>query len=129
MMDTRPSEIAVVDDDHAVRESLRFLLEVAGKTVVAFASAADFLKSEWRQIACLILDQHMPGMTGLDLVEQLRASGVAIPVMLITGSMSHGMLARAAALGVGRVLEKPVDDAELLDFVDAALASARTRQR
>jgi two-component system response regulator FixJ len=127
MTNTRRSQIAVVDDDHAVRESLRFLLEVAGKTVVAFASATDFLTSECRQIACLILDHHMPGMTGLDLVEQLRAGGSAIPVMLITGSKSHAMLARAAALGVGKVLEKPVDEVELLDFVDEALASSRAR--
>ncbi len=129
MTDTRAGQIAVVDDDHAVRESLRFLLEVAGNTVVAFASAAEFIRSECQQIGCLILDHHMPGMTGLELVEQLRTSGVTVPVMLITGSKSQEMLARAAALGVGKVLEKPVDDAELLDFVDSALASATARQR
>jgi len=112
--------VAVVDDDDAVRHSLRFLLEVLGHKVETFASAAEFLKTELRTLACLILDQHMPAMTGLELAERLRADGNTIPIMLLTGSPSPSIAARATQLGVERVLEKPVDEADVMAFIDAA---------
>ena len=71
--------------------------------------------------ACLIVDQHMPRMTGLDLAERLRDEGAGIPVMLITGSSSPSIVARAALLGVVRVLEKPPEEDDLLSFVNACL--------
>jgi two-component system response regulator FixJ len=117
-----PRTVAIVDDDDAVRDSLQFLLEVTGRTVAAFASAAEFLRSDLRGMACLILDHHMPQMTGLQLVETLRANSVVLPILLITGSPTPAISARAAELGVQRVLEKPPGEQELLDFVDAALA-------
>jgi FixJ family two-component response regulator len=109
--------VAIVDDDHGVRESLRFLLEVAGHSVETFASAADFLAFEIKHLSCLILDHHMPPMNGLELAERLRAGGSVIPILLITGLPSPSMVARAAALGIARVLAKPFDDTELLEFV------------
>ena len=120
--DTKPRRVAIVDDDDAVRDSFRFLLEVAGHAVEAFASAAEFLKSEMRHLACLIVDHHIPHMTGLDLVQKLRADGVGIPILLITWMPSPAVLARAAELGVERVLEKPINDQDLLDFVDSTLS-------
>jgi len=110
--------IGIVDDDHGVRESLRFLLEVAGHVVAVFESAADFLKSETKHLACLILDHHMPHMTGLELAERLRADGLAIPILLITGLPSPIIHARAAELGIDRVLAKPLEEKDLLDFVN-----------
>ena len=112
--------VAVVDDDDAVRQSLRFLLDVLGHKVETFASAAEFLKTELRTLACLILDHHMPAMTGLELAERLRADGNAIPIMLITGSPSPSLAARAAQLGIDRVQEKPVEEGEVVAFIDAA---------
>ena len=114
--------VAIVDDDYAVRDSLKFLLEIAGYTVAAFASAADFLRSDMQQMACLILDHHMPHMTGLQLAEQLRTDGVTMPILLITGSPSPDLSNRAARLGVQRVLEKPPSEEELFQFVEAAMA-------
>jgi two-component system, LuxR family, response regulator FixJ len=111
--------VAIVDDDHVVRESLRFLLEVAGHVVEVFESAADFLKSEITHLACLILDHHMPHITGLELAERLRADGSAIPILLITGSPSPIIRARASMLGIDRILAKPFDEEDLLHFVDA----------
>ena len=73
MAEAEQRKVAVVDDDQGVRDSLRFLLEVIGYTVETFASAAEFLKANVRHFACLILDHHMPNMTGLELVERLRA--------------------------------------------------------
>jgi two-component system response regulator FixJ len=114
--------VAIVDDDAAVRDSLRFLLEVIGHPVETFASAAEFLKAEMHRLACLILDHHMPEMTGLELAERLRADGSDLPILLITGSPSPVIAARAAEIGINRVLEKPLSDEDLLDFIKAGVA-------
>jgi FixJ family two-component response regulator len=90
--------------------------------VQAFASAAEFLKADLRRIACLILDHHMPAMTGLHLVEHLRAGGSLIPIMLITGSPSPFITARAAQLGVDRVLDKPPAEVELVRFIETNMS-------
>ena len=72
------SKVAIVDDDQAVHDSLQFLLEVMGHPVETFASAAEFLKSDIRHLACLIPDNHMPHMTGLELAARLRVDGAGI---------------------------------------------------
>ena len=119
MTEAEHRTVAVVDDDHAVRDLLRFLLEVLGYPVEIFASAAEFLRANVRHFACLILDHHMPNMTGLELAGRLRADGAVIPILLITGSPSPTISARAATLGV-KVLDKPPSDEALIDFIDAA---------
>jgi FixJ family two-component response regulator len=124
MSDAVPGKVAVIDDDHAVRESLRFLLEVAGSAVEVFDSAVAFLDAEMHDLACLITDHHMPGMTGLDLVELLRACGVRVPVLLITGDPSPEIAGRAKHLGVERVVEKPAVGHEVLDFVRRRISPA-----
>ena len=119
MSDINQRAIGVVDDDQAVRDSFRFLLEVVGHPVETFASAAEFLSADRRDLACLILDHHMPQMTGLQLAEKLHAGGSTTPILLITGSSSPAIVARAAQLDV-RVLEKPPDEDEVLAFIAAA---------
>jgi len=119
MVDNHTGAVAVVDDDPAVLDSLKFLLEVAGHKVATYASAAAFLAERAAKHPCLILDHHMPGMTGLELAARLHADGSAIPVLLITGSPSPAIAARAAQLGIEKVLEKPPDEDDLLSFVDA----------
>jgi two-component system, LuxR family, response regulator FixJ len=115
--------IAVVDDDDAVRESLAFLLTVSGHAVAVYASAADFLAHcDLGDVAGLILDHHMPQQTGLELLARLREDGRNLPVLLVTGSPSPEIVARAGALGVDRVLEKPVSDAGLMEFVERVAA-------
>ena len=84
-----------------VRDSLRFLLEVVGHPVETFTSAAEFLAAGPRDLACLILDHHMPQMTGLQLAERLHADGSSIPILLVTGLPSPALVARAAQLGIG----------------------------
>ena len=71
------------------------------------------------QPACLILDQHMPLVSGLDLAARLRTEGVGIPILLISGALSPGIVARAAQLGIERVLPKPPAEDDLLGFVAA----------
>ena len=119
MAEIERAKVAVVDDGHDVRESLRFLLEVLGHAVEAFESAAKFLEAEVQRFACLILDHHMPDMTGLELVEKLRADGNLLPIMLITGAPSDTIVSRAADLGISRVLDKPPSEEELLHFIEA----------
>lgn len=115
----RGGPVAVVDDDPGVLDSLRFLLEIGGYAVATYASAAAFLADRDVAPACLILDQHMPHMTGLELAARLRSEGASIPVLLITGSPSPAIVDRAAALGIEKVLEKPPSEDDLLRFVGA----------
>jgi two-component system response regulator FixJ len=117
MVDDRSREIAVVDDDTAVLESFRFMLELAGFRVATYLSGITFLASDVTRPRCVILDQHMPLMTGLELTARLRADGLNIPILLITSSPSPAIIARAAALGIERVLEKPPAEDDLVDFV------------
>ena len=119
MVEIERRTIGIVDDDQAVRDSLRFLLEVVGHPVKTFASAAEFLSTERHDLACLILDHHMPEMTGLQLAEKLHAEGSNIPILLITGSPSPAIVARAAQVDI-RLLEKPPDEDDVLAFIDAA---------
>ena len=110
-------EVAVVDDDAAVLESFRFMLEMAGYPVATYPSAINYLARNPDPPRCLILDQHMPHMTGLELTAQLRAQGVMAPVLLITSFPTPAIIARAAEIGVVRVLEKPPVEDDLIGFV------------
>lgn len=110
--------VALVDDDLAVLESLKFLLETAGYTVAAYNSATAFLADRTASPACLIVDQHMASMSGLELIAHLRQRATGVPALMITGSPSASIFARANELGVA-VLEKPLTEAELLTFIDA----------
>jgi two-component system, LuxR family, response regulator FixJ len=114
--------VGVVDDDDAVRDSLQFLLETAGLSVVAYSSAAQFLKeARLAELACLVVDQHMPELTGLQLITRLRGQGATLPIALITGSPSADLVRLARELGVAGVLEKPLDDAALLAFIEGVI--------
>src|SRR5690348_9789487 len=100
-MQAARSKIAVVDDDDAVRESLSFLLSIAGHPVMDFGSAEEFLQcGALDQVRGLILDHHMPCISGLELAARLRAGGWQLPILLITGVPSPAIVARAAELGI-----------------------------
>lgn len=118
MTETGQRKVAIVDDDAAVRDLLRFLLETIGHPVGTFASGAEFLEADRQHLVCLILDQHMPEMTGLELAERLRADGANLPILLVTGSPSPAITARAAELRIDSVLDKPLTEEDLLDFID-----------
>jgi FixJ family two-component response regulator len=115
--------VSVVDDDESVRESLPPLLEAFGFVARAFTSAEAFLGSDAvARTSCLILDITMPGMSGVELYRELRARGCNIPVIFIT-ARGNGAL-RQALLEEGAVecLDKPFDDAALLQALNKALA-------
>jgi len=118
-IEERYPEVAVIDDDAAVLDSFRFMLQAAGVRVVTYPSATDFLASDGTPPRCLILDQNMPHMTGLELVARLRDKGVAVPVLLVTSLVSPSLVAQAAQLGVAHVLAKPPSQDTILGFVAA----------
>lgn len=119
MAKTTTGDIAIVDDDTAVLESYQYMLELAGFRVSAFPSALSYLDAPNLAPRCMILDQHMPLMTGLELAEKLKDRALNIPIMLVTAAPTPAIRERAAALGILKVLEKPPNEDELLAFVTA----------
>ena len=121
---TQKHTVFVVDDDRDFRESLSWMLEGAGHSVDAYASAESFLDHYKGGCGCLLLDVRMTGMSGLALQQTLNERGFTLPVIVITG---HGDVAMAVQAMKNRALdfiEKPFDDEALLTLVDSALALA-----
>jgi FixJ family two-component response regulator len=116
--------VAVVDDDDLIRNALQGLLKAVGVTAAAFASAEEFLTSaQKQQIACLIADIRMPGMSGLELQAKLNAERCRIPIIFITAHGDEKMRMQALRAGAVEFLAKPFDDEALLKSVRAALES------
>jgi two-component system response regulator FixJ len=113
--------VYVVDDDESVRASLELLIESSGYPVVTFRSAEDFLHSTFRRgSGCLILDIHLPRMSGFDLQKQLVTSQTRIPVIFITGHDRPRMEDEATKLGGIAYLRKPFEEQSLLDAIQLA---------
>ncbi|HXO64722.1 MAG TPA: response regulator transcription factor [Steroidobacteraceae bacterium] len=116
------STVFVVDDDEAVRNSLRFLLKSVGLAAQTLASAREFLESyKPQQPGCLVLDVRMPGMSGLELQQQLNLRGAVIPVIFITGHGDVPMAVEAMQQGAFDFLQKPFRDQDLIDRIQRAL--------
>jgi FixJ family two-component response regulator len=116
------SVVFVVDDDRAMRDSLRWLLDSVGLPVRTYATAAEFLADhDPAQPGCLVLDVRMPGMSGLDLQAELARRGVELPTIIITGHAEVPMAVRAVKAGAIDFIEKPFSDQLLLDRVRQAL--------
>jgi len=126
MMDAE-ALVFVVDDDASMRESLQNLLRSVGLRVEAFTSAQEFLRSTRPEVpSCLVLDVRLPGLSGLDLQQQLAAGDLAIPIIFITGYGDIPMTVQAMQAGAVTLLSKPFRDQELLDAIQQALARDRT---
>jgi FixJ family two-component response regulator len=125
-MTARTPTIYVVDDDEAVRSALRLLFRSVGLTAVAYPSAQAFLEAySHDQPGCLVLDVRMPGMSGLELQQELNARGAILPVIFITGHGDVPMAVEAMQHGAFDFVPKPFRDQELLDRVHRALAKDR----
>jgi RNA polymerase sigma factor (sigma-70 family) len=115
--------VFVVDDDQAMRTSLKWLIESVGMVVESYASADDFLAHyQPGRPGCLVLDVRMPGMSGLELQEYLAGRDVHVPVVIITGHGDVPMAVRAMKGGAIDFIEKPFNDEVLLDAIRRALA-------
>lgn len=118
MMILAGRQIYVVDDDGAVRDSLKILLTSQGATVDDFESGETFLAAyDPSTGGCLILDVHLAGMNGLDLLGRLRGAKIFIPVILISGNPGADMSSRALQLGAVDLLDKPVEFSQLMETI------------
>ena len=114
--------VYVIDDDDGARRSLEFLLCCAGVRARGFASADAFLKdSPPLEGACVVTDVRMPGTSGMELVETLKARGASIPVIMITGHADVPLAIQAMKAGVADFIEKPFDDDIMLGAIRRAL--------
>jgi two-component system, LuxR family, response regulator FixJ len=114
--------VLVIDDDPAVRNSLKFALEIEGFAVQLYPTGAAVLaESDMPASGCLVADYVLPGMSGLDLIEELRQRHVELPAILITSHPTPAIRRRAASAGV-RLVEKPLLNDALFQCIRAVLA-------
>jgi FixJ family two-component response regulator len=119
---TQDVTVFVVDDDQAMRNSLKFLIESVGMRVQTYASADEFLQTYYPgRAGCLLLDVRMPGMSGLELQNYLSEREYRLPVIIITGHGDVSMAVKAMKAGAVDFIEKPFDDDLLLESIRNAL--------
>jgi FixJ family two-component response regulator len=110
--------ICIIEDDESVRRALGRLIRSVGFSVEAFATAEEFLPFFARTLpACLILDVHLPGLSGLELQRQLRAQGQNVPVIIVTAYADEGVQEQALEAGAVAFLQKPFEECSLLEAV------------
>lgn len=114
----RKDLVLIVDDDQAVREALKFTLELDGLCVDTCGGGAELLRHpSLPQAGCLVLDYLMPGMNGFAVISELKRRNISIPVIMITAPLSRDVERRATAAGVAGVLEKPLLEDVLLNKI------------
>jgi RNA polymerase sigma factor (sigma-70 family) len=125
---TDAAVVFVVDDDPSVRSSLKFLLSTVGLKVESFDSADSFLRKKPAGVpSCLVLDVRLPGLSGIDIQQELAARNIRIPIIFLTGHGDISMSVRAMKAGAIEFLTKPFRDQDLLDAVRIALERDRAR--
>jgi len=118
---TEPYPLYVVDDDDAIRRSLAFLLKTSGFGVQVFEGGLPFLKAAaGLEPGCVLLDVRMPDMDGLEVQRELRARGVMLPVIIMTGHGDIDMAVAAMKAGASDFIEKPFEKATLLACIESA---------
>jgi len=119
--------VFVVDDDEAIRQALRSLINSVGLRAETFASAREFLQGRTADLpGCLILDVRLPGLSGLDLQQEMAVANIHTPIIFITGHGDIPMTVRAMKAGAVEFLTKPFRDQDLLDAIQQALERDRT---
>jgi two-component system, LuxR family, response regulator FixJ len=125
-MKDQPAIVCIVDDDEAVRGSLKLLLKSLGLSTRAYGSAPEFLAEfDPQRRGCLVLDIRMPGMSGLDLQQELNARGALVPIIFMTGHGDVPMAVEAMQQGAMDFLQKPFRDQDLLDRIHKAIEKDR----
>lgn len=131
-MADRPLRVAIVDDEEPVRRALRRLLLAAGLEVEVYASGQEFLSTvlgrPQQQPDCVVLDIHMPGVSGLEVQEQLAQRAPGIGTVIVTGHHEPAIEERALAAHAIAYLEKPLDETRLLEAIAAAARGAAERR-
>jgi len=112
----KPLVVAVVDDDPAVRSSLKFSLELEGFSVCIYGSASELLETGLNDADCLVIDQRMPAISGMELIAKLRAQNISTPAVLIVSQPNAAVSNRAAKIGIP-IVEKPFFGNVLVDKI------------
>jgi FixJ family two-component response regulator len=121
--------VMVVDDDSGVRNAMRALLKSVGLNALLFPSAQEFLTAyDPQQPGCLLLDIRMPGMSGMELQQELNLRGAVIPVIFMSGHADIPMAVEAMQHGAFDFLQKPFRDQDLLDRIQRAIAQDGERR-
>jgi FixJ family two-component response regulator len=129
MATTLAARIAIVDDDASVRKALARLLSASSFDIETYGSARDFLASlKTSKPDCLVVDLHMPELTGFDLQRQLARSGVQIPTIVITAYNEPGLRERCQSAGAAAFLLKPLDGSTLIGVINAATGRHRVAE-
>ena len=124
MTDNHAPTIYIVDDDAAVRAGISLLIKSCGWRPAAYACAEEFLDNYTRgDTGCLILDIHMPGITGADLAHMLSTLGIDLPIIIVTACKNHPLTDRAREAGALAVIEKPFPHEVLVRTIERALAT------
>lgn len=119
--------VFVIDDDASFRDSVELLIRSAGFKIRGFGSADEFLANKIPDVpACLVLDVHLPGLSGLELQQDLGERGIFAPIIFITGQGNIPMTVRAMKAGAIEFLSKPFRDEDLLNAIDDALRKDRS---
>jgi FixJ family two-component response regulator len=128
-LNTRRQLIVIVDDEESVRRALKRLMVSAGFRAQSFASGAEFIESlRVSQPACVVLDLHMPVMSGFDIQQRLHDDKNHIPVIVITGQDDDESQQRALSAGAVAYLRKPVDDQALLHAISTSISDSPDEQ-
>jgi two-component system response regulator FixJ len=122
-----PLRVAVVDDEAHILKALDRLLRGAGFEVELFVNGADYLAKLLKPPDCLVVDVHMAGLNGFEVQDAMRARGMRVPVVVITGHDHAGAEGHALANGAFAYLRKPVDATDLVDAINGAVAATRGR--
>jgi FixJ family two-component response regulator len=120
-----PPHVAIVDDEEPVRKALQRLLVASGFEVESYASGKEFLATKHQRPDCVVLDLHMPGMSGLEVLEELRATRRELPTLIITAYDTAEARAQCLAAGASAYLRKPLEERVLLNSISASMAQAR----
>jgi two-component system response regulator FixJ len=122
-----PPVVCVVEDDTAVRNALKFSLEMEGFEVRIHAGALSLLgDAGLPSCRCFVVDYRLPEIDGLELVAVLRTRGISAPVIMVTARATKDLQGRAEKLGVRRVIEKPLPDSELVEAIGMAIDGGRS---
>lgn len=126
MSEASSGPIAIVDDDASVRRALARLLQAHGYATITHDSGREFLDSpRLHEVECLLLDMHMPGMSGMDVLEEVRVAATKLPVILMTGRYEVDFAQRSLDAGASAFLRKPFDEAGLLEAIEIATKERR----
>ena len=114
--------VLVIDDDAAIRASLKFSLEIEGYAVRCYSNSNEFLnQGDWLGVGCIVIDDGVPGSSGIEILRLLRLRGIRLPAILITSNVSTMLELHAADVGA-RIVEKPLLGDSLLEAIRSAIA-------